>query len=384
LNACGRIDQDCATAPVELLTHTKREHLEDLADFIHDVNCQRMNVQQRILKQANRQALAQVGDRDSQKVILAAGADWHVGVVGIVAARLRDIHNRPAIVCGWDGELWRGSGRSTETFHIGNMVKAGKIIEVDGEIDADGENGQDQPEQYITSGGGHEMACGLKFQEQLRPAFQAWLNEYFDQHSLVQDFSRRQRILTEAENFSPLEWAYIKNRLRPYGRKNEDLPIILQNARLDSASLRLFNRPDKTTSQPNPPAAVPVRSAERAAEFGPDAMGINLSAYKKCKQHRQQKKQKTAAAWSRAQKRELFDGLRRRELSGLIVGTFIPVGNPGRPVVVTWFNVRRALREWRVGQPYMLQLGTHVYHAQGRRAGRFTVLNSWAEAARET
>ena len=349
LNACGRIDIDCATASVELLTHKRRSHLERLAGFIYDQNCKRINIQHRVLQQAKRQAAAQVEDAEPAKIILATGENWHAGVVGIVAARLRDIHNRPAIVCGWDKKQWRGSGRSLEGFHIGDMV-------------SDALRGEPK---LLASGGGHEMACGLKFLEEQRPLFQAWLNDDYCQRK---DFSRTQTVLAKAEDFDPLEWYYLKKRLRPYGRKNEEMPIILQHAKLDSASLRLYQRREKAS----PRSRTDSDSAHPAVgDAGSNAKGgqtpYQIAAGKTNPGH----------AWTVNEKRRLFDEIRRRTLLGLIVGTFIPEGKPDRRIVATWFNVRRAFREWQVGKSYMLQLGTYASASSGKHSARFTVLNSW-------
>lgn len=348
LNACGRVDIDCAIAAVELLTHANHSHLERLANFIFACNCRRTNIQQRVLAQAERQARAQVEDCEPAKIILAAGEKWHPGVVGIVAARLRDIFNRPAIVCGKDRTHWRGSGRSLEGFHIGNLIAAAK------------------DKKIIDSGGGHEMACGLKFEESQRMDFQSWLNAY-DTRS---DSTRTQTILARAEDFTPSEWYYIKNRLRPYGRKNEEMPIILEDAVLESASLRFYQRREPE-ARVLPVNAGAGEHGRPASVRSPDAGNLRTPY------ETMQTNKDAARAWVVNEKRRLFLELRRRELMGLIVATFIPRRRPDRRITVTWLNVRRALREWSVGKAYMLEVGTYAATFSNFKAARFVVLNSW-------
>jgi single-stranded-DNA-specific exonuclease len=86
-------------------------------------------------------------------LVWAAGEGWHPGVVGIVAARLKEAANRPAVVIGFDGDEGKGSGRSVAGVDLGAAVQR---------LAAEG---------LLTRGGGHRMAAGLSVtRERLEPA----------------------------------------------------------------------------------------------------------------------------------------------------------------------------------------------------------------------
>jgi len=103
-------------------------------------------------------ALAQAEERGlDAPLVWAAAEGWHPGVVGIVAARLKEAAHRPAVVIGFDGPgqdaEGKGSGRSITGVDLGAAVQ---------KLAAEG---------LIAKGGGHKMAAGLSLSRtQLGPA----------------------------------------------------------------------------------------------------------------------------------------------------------------------------------------------------------------------
>ena len=114
-----------------------------------------LNTDRREIEAAVRaEALAQVEARgDGGALAWAAGDGWHPGVVGIVAARVKEATGRPAVVIGFDGTVGKGSARSVEGVDLGASVH------------------QLASEGLIEKGGGHRMAAGLSLaRAQLEPA----------------------------------------------------------------------------------------------------------------------------------------------------------------------------------------------------------------------
>ena len=99
-------------------------------------------------------ALAQAEARGlDAPLVWAADDGWHPGVVGIVASRLKEATNRPAVVIGFDGDDGKGSGRSIAGVDLGASIQ---------KLAAEG---------LIQKGGGHRMAAGLSLSRaQLEPA----------------------------------------------------------------------------------------------------------------------------------------------------------------------------------------------------------------------
>ena len=88
--------------------------------------------------------LAEYGNGEGASVLLTARDNWHPGIVGLIAARLKEKFKRPAFAIAFDSlGKGSGSGRSIAGFDIGKMVRAAV------------DNG------LLVKGGGHAMAAGL-------------------------------------------------------------------------------------------------------------------------------------------------------------------------------------------------------------------------------
>jgi single-stranded-DNA-specific exonuclease len=148
VNAGGRIG--AADLGARLLSCTDPAEAEALAARLDELNTERREIENRVRDAALAQAEARGFDAP---LVWAAGAGWHPGVVGIVAARLKEATNRPAVVIGLDGGIGKGSARSVAGVDLGAAVQR---------VAAEG---------LLLKGGGHKMAAGLTVAEdQLEPA----------------------------------------------------------------------------------------------------------------------------------------------------------------------------------------------------------------------
>jgi len=114
LNAGGRLAE--AQKAVELLTTTDVERARVLAADLDQENRARQGIEEKILNQA----VALVGawpDLAERRSIVLASAEWHPGVIGIVASRLVERFHRPTFLIALEGDKGKGSGRSPKTFH---------------------------------------------------------------------------------------------------------------------------------------------------------------------------------------------------------------------------------------------------------------------------
>jgi single-stranded-DNA-specific exonuclease len=148
VNAGGRIGQ--ADLGARLLSTTSETEAAALARRLDMLNSERRAIEAAVREEA----LAQVQARGAEgPMVWAAGEGWHPGVVGIVAARLKEAFHRPAVVMGIDGQKITGSARSVAGVDLGAAVH------------------RLQAEGLIGKGGGHKMAAGLSMSaEQLAPA----------------------------------------------------------------------------------------------------------------------------------------------------------------------------------------------------------------------
>ena len=115
LNASGRLGS--AAHSLELLMARDRAEAETLAAGLDEVNRERRALQADIERAVHERIDRQYGGTPPAAIVLG-DADWHLGVVGIVAARIAETYHRPTFLLQIDGATARGSGRSIPTFDL--------------------------------------------------------------------------------------------------------------------------------------------------------------------------------------------------------------------------------------------------------------------------
>lgn len=141
INAGGRIGE--ATLGARLLLTDDPAEARRIAGELDRLNSERQEVERAILAAAEAEADASLGLGDEAAVVVVSGDGWHPGVVGLVAARLKERFQRPAFAIAFNGETGTGSGRSIPGVDIGRAVR--------GAVEAG----------ILAKGGGHAMAAGL-------------------------------------------------------------------------------------------------------------------------------------------------------------------------------------------------------------------------------
>ncbi|NNF23609.1 MAG: single-stranded-DNA-specific exonuclease RecJ [Rhodobacteraceae bacterium] len=150
VNAGGRIGK--ADLGARLLATPDPAEAAALAEKLDQLNTERREIEAAVRAAAMEQAETRGLDAP---LVWAAGEGWHPGVVGIVAARLKEATNRPAVVIGFDGDAGKGSGRSVAGVDLGAAVQ------------------RLASEGLLQKGGGHRMAAGLSLdRKMLEPAME--------------------------------------------------------------------------------------------------------------------------------------------------------------------------------------------------------------------
>jgi len=140
LNACGRMGH--ARLAVELLTHIEPGRARKIADYLAQQNTKRQRVERAITAEAVEMVQSQGLDADEHRAIVLGSDGWHGGVIGIVASRLVDKFNRPAVMVAFNEQGGQGSARSVPGFHMRDALAACA--------------------EHLVSFGGHAMAGGLR------------------------------------------------------------------------------------------------------------------------------------------------------------------------------------------------------------------------------
>jgi single-stranded-DNA-specific exonuclease len=138
VNAGGRIGR--ADLGARLLATDDPAEAARLAAQLDRLNDERRAVEAAVREAALAQAEARGFDAP---LVWAADEGWHPGVIGIVAARLKEAAQRPAVVIALEGDLGKGSARSVAGVDLGSAVQR---------LAAEG---------WLVKGGGHRMAAGL-------------------------------------------------------------------------------------------------------------------------------------------------------------------------------------------------------------------------------
>jgi single-stranded-DNA-specific exonuclease len=206
LNAAGRLE-DAHGALQLLLTRDSRE-AGCLAVQLDESNRQRREIERTICDELVREVRARF-DPQKDFVIVAGRADWHIGVVGIVASRVMQEFYRPTIIFGGDGLIWRGSGRSIEGFDLAAALR-----------DCEG---------LLLRHGGHAMAAGLSMEPEKADALRERLN------GLAQVALRPEQLQPCLKLDAEVAWAELGveqieelERLAPIGQGNPTVRLALR------------------------------------------------------------------------------------------------------------------------------------------------------------
>jgi single-stranded-DNA-specific exonuclease len=159
INAGGRIGRSDLGA--RLLSTDDPEEARALAEELDALNVARKDIERLAFDQAVERIERQANFDPAAPVLVVAGKDWHPGVVGIVAGRLRERYRRPAVVIGLDpvSGIGKGSGRSQPGVNLGRAVQAAYEAGL------------------LLAGGGHAMAAGLTLRADAVPELRAFLSE---------------------------------------------------------------------------------------------------------------------------------------------------------------------------------------------------------------
>lgn len=155
INAVGRLGFSGKSVSL-LLTEDENEAME-IAKQLNDDNTERKELEQKILLKID-DMVKERPEIVRDRVLVLDGEGWHQGVIGIVAAKIKEYYGKPTVIISRDGEEAKGSGRSVEGFSLCDAVFACSEI--------------------LSHCGGHPMAAGLSLKSENIELFRKRINEY--------------------------------------------------------------------------------------------------------------------------------------------------------------------------------------------------------------
>jgi len=214
INAMGRISS--ADIALDLLMSRDSTQAREIAQILDQENKNRQGIEKDILKQALEMVKEQL-EPEKQNIIVLADESWHPGVIGIVASRITESYNRPAILIALEGEDGKGSGRGIDGFDLfGAIQMAG---------------------EHLEDFGGHKQACGLRIKKDKINLFRSALNERSEEVSETEKAPCKKLYIDLCLPFSHINLKLAKelDLLMPYGPENETPVFCLRGLRVNTA-----------------------------------------------------------------------------------------------------------------------------------------------------
>ena len=201
INAGGRLNY--SNYGVELLSSDNQEIIKKKSIELINLNNKRKKIEQNILNSIDFEKIK----KENNNVIIYQDNNIHEGLIGIIAARLKDYFNKPSIVITKSNNYLKASARSTTSYNVGYLIK----LLIDKKI--------------IENGGGHNLAAGFSFKKENINLLRNFIEKDFLKKNINFDNSVKydSELSVSAINSQFLREIY---KLEPFGNENS-LPIFL-------------------------------------------------------------------------------------------------------------------------------------------------------------
>ena len=215
LNAAGRLDS--AAPALELLLTDNPLIANDLAQKLHTMNQERIDIQNAIMISASE--LAQKCCDAGRCSLFVCGDNWHGGVMGIIAGRLKDKYNLPSCVATRSDGVINGSGRSIHGVDLGKIIHDALAAGI------------------VSEGGGHSAAAGFSLSAENESRFCEFLEKSVREQ--LNGVMPNKEIIADAEmdaGGATLQLINKLSALEPFGQGNPEPTLILDGATLRFAT----------------------------------------------------------------------------------------------------------------------------------------------------
>ena len=207
LNAGGRLG--FSSYAVKLLSSNDEKEIDLIIKKLVELNEKRKSFEETILNNIDYKRI----EFENENVIIYYHPSINEGLIGIIAARLKDIFNKPAIVITSSQNLLKGSARSISGFDIGLVFK----------------NALDN--KLIIKGGGHKMAAGFSLDKNNLKSFREFIDNSYKKmcKNLNSNFLYESKISTSVFNSN---FNVEINKLYPFGQGNTEPVFLFENLKI--------------------------------------------------------------------------------------------------------------------------------------------------------
>ena len=199
INAAGRLGD--ANRSVELLTTDDKQRAKLLANELLQENHNRQIIQQEVVDAAFNMINANI-DLKTERAIVLAGKEWHPGVIGIVASKVKEEYHRPTVIISYDKNgIGKGSARSISGLDLYSALSASS--------------------KHLIDFGGHAMAAGLTVKEKsfegFKKEFTKYVNNIINDEQLIPSIKLEGILKLKDINSRFIDFL---DKLAPYGPGN--------------------------------------------------------------------------------------------------------------------------------------------------------------------
>ena len=214
INAGGRVGK--ASHGAELLISNDPKKTYQIALDLDKSNKERQAIELMLSEQIN----LEVKNYHNHPVLVMSGNNWHEGIIGIVASRIKEKYNKPTILISLQQNIGKGSARSVVGFDIGSQII--KAVQCG----------------ILQKGGGHKMAGGFILKKENIPTFRDFLIKNFEKSNINSSASTN-LYLDSIIAPSALNEVFFDeiNCLAPFGSGNSEPKFVIENIKVISANI---------------------------------------------------------------------------------------------------------------------------------------------------
>lgn len=211
LNSTGRISN--SSKATKLLITNNEEEQNKLIDELILLNQKRKNIEDKIINDID---LNKINKNENEVIVLNLN-NINEGLIGIIAARIKEYFNKPTIIFTKTGNISKGSARSTDNFNIGKYIK----LAIDKKI--------------ILSGGGHSLAAGVTIENDKINIFSKFINSQYN--LIYKTYNLKQFISKISLSSVNLNFFNSINKLAPFGSGNHNPLFLIENLKVFKTSI---------------------------------------------------------------------------------------------------------------------------------------------------
>ena len=220
LNAAGRLGE--AEAAVELFFSSDDEKIDLLVRKLDRFNFERQKIEEKIFQQAlNKVATERLNEK--YKILILGSEEWHRGVIGIVASKLKEMFYRPVLLFAYENGQAIGSGRSIEGFSLIDCLHAHRDL--------------------LDNYGGHTQAAGCELSLERMPEFRSRLTSYAEQ-TLASELLQKRIFIDLEIDLDELDGQFMDyfHLLAPFGIGNPRPYFLARRVEIVSPPKKIQNK----------------------------------------------------------------------------------------------------------------------------------------------